>query len=261
MAVPVQAIVDQLLAAEKARVSLPQRLSDAYPGFTPQEAYAVQLAFIEAKKATGARVVGKKVGLTSPKMQEMFGVNEPDYGHLLDVMLVQSGGEIALSSLVQPKVEAEVAFVLQRDIRGPGVTVAAVLEATESVVPALEIIDSRITGWKITLPDTIADNASSGRVVVNRSAARLVADLDLAAVTMTLERNGAEISRGLGSAVLGHPAAAVAWLANKLAEFSMGLDAGELIMSGAISGAFDVHAGDHFSAHLSGLGSVGIRFG
>ncbi|MGH7961067.1 MAG: 2-keto-4-pentenoate hydratase [Candidatus Binatia bacterium] len=257
---PIQEIVGKLLRAEQDRAPLP-RFSETYPGFTPQDAYAVQLAWVEAKKSSGARVVGKKIGLTSPKMQEMFGVNEPDYGHLLDFMLHESGGKIPSSSLVQPKVEAEIAFVLQRDLRGPGVTREAVLEATECVIPALEIIDSRFANWKITLPDTVSDNASSGRVVLNRAAARSVTGLDLAAVEMTLEKNGTEISRGLAAAVQGHPAMAVAWLANKFAEFGQELRAGELIMSGAIAGAFDANAKDQFRAHLTGLGTVEVTFG
>lgn len=260
MAIPIQEIVSNLLRAEQDRSPLP-RFSETYPGFTPQDAYAVQLAWVEAKQSTGARVVGKKIGLTSPKMQEMFNVNEPDYGHLLDFMLHESGGVISLSSLVQPKVEAEIAFVLRRNLRGPGVTREAVLEATESVMPALEIIDSRFANWKITLPDTVSDNASSGRVVLNRSAARPVDELDLAAVEMVLEKNGEEINRGLASAVQGHPAAAVAWLANKFAEFGQELRAGEVIMSGAIAGAFDASAGDRFRASLTGLGTVEVVFG
>jgi 2-keto-4-pentenoate hydratase len=259
MAIAVQDIARQLIQADQQRSPLPP-LTATYPELTARDAYAVQLAWVEARKAAGATVVGKKIGLTSPKIQEMFGVNEPDYGHLLDVMLVESGGVIPLSSMLQPRVEAEVAFVLRRDVRGPGVTREAVLEATECVMPALEIIDSRIRDWKIALPDTIADNASSGRVVVNRAAARPVTGVDLAAITMTLERNGAEISRGVSAAVQGHPATAVAWLANKLAEFSVGLHAGELIMSGAITGAFPVNPGDHFRAHLSDLGTVEVTF-
>lgn len=259
MSVPIQHIVRQLLHAEAQRAPLPP-LTETYPGLTPQDAYAVQLAWVEARTAAGAKVAGKKIGLTNPKIQEMFGVREPDYGHLLDVMFVESGGVIPLSSLLQPRVEAEVAFILRRDLQGPRVTREAVLEATESVLPALEIIDSRIRDWKIALPDTIADNASSGRVVVNRAAARPPAGLDLAAITMTLERNGAEISRGMSAAVQGHPATAVAWLANKLAEFSVTLKAGELIMSGAITGAFPVSPDDQFRAHLNGLGVVEVAF-
>lgn len=259
MAVPIHDIVQQLLHADAHRAPLPP-LTETHPGLTPQDAYAVQLAWVEARVAAGAKVAGKKIGLTNPKIQEMFGVHEPDYGHLLDVMFVDSGGVLPLSSLLQPRVEAEVAFILRRDLHGPGVTREAVLEATECVLPALEIIDSRIRDWKIALPDTIADNASSGRVVVNRAVARAPAGLDLAAITMVLERNGTEISRGVSAAVQGHPATAVAWLANKLAEFSVALKAGELIMSGAITGAFPVSAGDQFRAHLSELGTVEITF-
>jgi 2-keto-4-pentenoate hydratase len=259
MAFPIQDIVGKLLQAERECAPLP-KLTETYPGMTARDAYAVQLGWVAAKTAAGAKVVGKKIGLTNAKIQEMFGVNEPDYGHLLDSMLVDSGGEIPLATLVQPRVEAEVAFLLRQDVRGPGVTLEAVLAATACVMPALEIIDSRISNWKIALPDTIADNASSGRVVLNRAAARPVTDLDLATVAMTLERNGTEISTGVSAAVQGNPALAVAWLANKLAEFSVGLQAGEVIMSGAITGAFPASRGDHFRAHLTGLGTVAVTF-
>lgn len=259
MTIPLHDIVQQLLRADTLRVPLPP-LTETYPGLTPQDAYAIQRAWVEARTAAGAKIAGKKIGLTNPKIQEMFGVHEPDYGHLLDTMVVESGTAIPLASLLQPRVEAEVAFILRRDLQGPGVTREAVLEATECVLPALEIIDSRIRDWNITLSDTIADNASSGRVVVNRAAARAPHGLDLAAITMVLERNGVEISRGVSAAVQGHPATAVAWLANKLAEFGVVLRAGELIMSGAITGAFPVSPGDHFRAHLSNLGSVEVTF-
>ncbi len=259
MGISVQDIAQQLLRAEQEKSLLPL-LTETYAGLTPQDAYAVQLAVVAAKTARGDRAVGKKIGLTSPKMQDLFGVREPDYGHLLQSMVIESGGLLACADLVQPKVEAEVAFFLGRDLQGPGVTLEAVLAATDWVCPALEIIDSRFHHWQITLADTIADNASSGRVVVNRADARSVTALDLAAVAMPLERNGNGVTQGSGAAVLGHPAAAVAWLANKLTEFGMGLRTGELILSGSIGGAIDAHPGDHFCACLSDLGTVKVTF-
>jgi 2-keto-4-pentenoate hydratase len=246
MAIPVQQIAQQLLQAEREKVPLPL-LTQTYPELTAQDAYTVQLAVIAAKTAQGDRIVGKKIGLTSPVMQNLFGVREPDYGHLLRSMVLDSGGALRCATLVQPKVEAEIAFFLGRDLAGPQVTSEAVLAATDYVCPALEIIDSRFHNWRITLADTIADNASSGRAIVNRAAARSVVELDLAAVAMTLECNGGEVTQGLGTAVLGHPAAAVAWLANKLAALGTELRAGELILSGSIGGAIDAHAGDFFA--------------
>jgi 2-keto-4-pentenoate hydratase len=156
-------------------------------------------------------------------------------------------------------VEPEIAFVLGRELRGPGVTREAVMEAAEYVTPALEIIDSRIRDWKITLPDTIADNASSARVVLGARRSRPGA-LDLGAAAMTLEKNGAVVERGLGSAVMGHPAQPVAWLANKLAEFGQTLAAGSVIIPGALCRAVEVGAGDSIVANFEGLGSVSVRF-
>ena len=205
------------------------------------------------------KVVGKKIGLTSIAMQKLIGVNEPDYGHLFDSMLVREGEPVPCSRLLLPKVEGEVAFVLKRRLKGPGVTIADVLRATEGVMASIEIVDSRVRDWKIKLEDSVADNASSARFVVG---SRLVdpAGIDLRLVGMVLEKNGEVVNTGAGAAVLGHPAASVAWLANKIGEFGIALEEGEIILSGALTAAVDARAGDSFLISFGGLGTVGVRF-
>ncbi|MGH7809550.1 MAG: 2-keto-4-pentenoate hydratase [Candidatus Binatia bacterium] len=247
-----------LYRAEKDRSAL-QPFTERYPKITQDEAYRIQLYLIEMKKADGARVVGKKIGLTSKAMQKMLNVDQPDYGHLLDNMVLQDGAACRVDELIQPKIEPEIAFVLDRELKGPGVTPPQVLAATRFVVPALEIIDSRIEGWKIKLCDTIADNASSARVVLGNSPRR-VDERDLKLVGMILEKNGDIVQTGAGGAVLGHPAVAVAWLANAVGQFGVSLGAGDIIMPGALCGAVDVSAGDLLQASFDGLGSVSVRF-
>jgi 2-keto-4-pentenoate hydratase len=174
-------------------------------------------------------------------------------------MVMENHGLISWSQVLQPRVEAEIAFVLKRDLQGPQVTVMDVLQATAYVVPALEIVDSRIIDWKIQLPDTIADNASSGLYVLGGKPLA-VDELDLAQVGMVLYKNGEMVNTGVGAAALGHPAACVAWLANKLSEFDIPLKAGEVILSGALSAAVNAEPGDHFRARFAHLGEVGVRF-
>jgi 2-keto-4-pentenoate hydratase len=234
-------------------------LTAAIAELTAADAYAIQLAGIDARKREGRRVVGKKIGLTSQAMQRMLNVDQPDYGHILEDMIVEDGGEFPVRNLIQPKIEPEIAFILDRDLKGPGVTAVQVLAATRFVLPALEIIDSRIEGWKIKLCDTIADNASSARVVLGGTPRR-VDQLDLKLIGMVLEKNGRVAQTGAGAAVLGHPANAVAWLANAIAQYGVTLQAGEVVMPGAISAAVDVAAGDLLRASFDGLGTVSVRF-
>ena len=248
----------ELYQAEKTKRVL-RPFTEKYSGITPEDSYRIQLALIEMKKADGAKVVGKKIGLTSKAMQKMLNVDQPDYGHILDNMVLQDAAAFRIDELIQPKIEPEIAFILDRELKGPGITPMQVLAATRFVVPALEIIDSRIEGWKIKLCDTIADNASSARIVLGNSARR-VDDLDLKLVGMVLERNGEIVQTGAGGAVLGHPAAAVAWLANAVGQFGVSLNAGDIIMPGALCAAADVGAGDLLQATFAGLGSVSVRF-
>jgi 2-keto-4-pentenoate hydratase len=250
-------IAARLDRAERDRVAIDPPAAAAK--LTVADAYRIQLINVERRVAAGRRIVGGKVGLTSVAMQKMMGVDEPDFGHLFDDMILQSGGECAVGALLIPRVEPEIAFVLSRELRGPGVTRADVLAAAEYVTPALEIIDTRIRDWKITLADTIADNASSGRVVLG-SGKTPPARYDLANIAMKLEKNGALIEEGVGSAVLGHPAEPVAWLANKFAEFGQSLAAGSIVIPGALCRAVPVAAGDAITASFGALGSVSVRF-
>jgi 2-keto-4-pentenoate hydratase len=251
-------VAEALYWAEVRREPI-EPLTDRYPELTVREAYEIQLLVVRRKMSEGARVVGKKIGLTSPAMQRMLGVDQPDYGHLLDRMQVAEGGMIECARLIQPRVEGEIAFLLKRDLVGPGVGIEHVVAATEAVVPALEVIDSRIREWRIRLADTIADNASSGLFVLGEPWHR-VEEFDLTEVEMSLRCRGEEVLRGRGEAVLGHPARAVAWLANALAELGTGLKAGEIVLSGSLGAARAVQPGDLVEADFGAFGRVSVHF-
>ncbi|MBS4213896.1 MULTISPECIES: 2-keto-4-pentenoate hydratase [Neobacillus] len=254
----VQYVYEQLKQAEESKKSIAP-LTELYPDLTIDEAYQVQLQMIGEKVQAGQKIVGKKIGLTSVAMQQLLGVDQPDYGHLLDTMEVSNQGTITLNDLFQPKVEGEIAFILNKDLTGPNVTVEDVLAATAYIAPALEIVDSRITDWKITLADTVADNASSGLFVIGDDRYAL-SDIDLRSIEMNLFKNGELVNTGYGSDVLGHPAECVAWLANKLSEYNVVLKAGEVILSGALSAAVVAEKGDRFTAGFSHIGKVEVSF-
>ncbi|HEX6513750.1 MAG TPA: fumarylacetoacetate hydrolase family protein [Chloroflexota bacterium] len=253
-----QEAADRLAEAERSRIAI-DPLTQLYPGISGADAYDVQLRQIAAKRTDGATVVGKKIGLTSKALQTQLGITSPDYGHLMDYFPVADGGEIPREQLIYPRVEPEIAFVLEKPLKGPGVNVAQVLAATRYVTPAFEIIDSRIKDWKIKFEDTVADNGSSARFVLGLEQ-RTVDEVDLRLVGMVFKKNGEDIANSSGAAALGNPAAAVAWLANALAEYGIGLEAGEIILPGALTKSFDANAGDTFSASYDGLGSVNVRF-
>lgn len=223
------------------------------------DAYNIQLYQIRQKVEKGAVIVGKKIGLTSKAMQEMLNVNEPDYGHLLNDMMYGDGDTITLNKFIQPRIEFEIAFVLKKDIAGPGVTMNDVIEATDYVIPALEIIDSRIKDWQIKFEDTVADNGSSAGAIMGSSTAKLD-NLDLSKVKMTVFRNDEYLDSATGSAVMGHPAEAVAWLANALGSYGISLHAGEVILSGALSKAIPIEDGDTFTAEFEHIGAVTATF-
>ncbi|WP_447653408.1 2-keto-4-pentenoate hydratase [Microbacterium sufflavum] len=228
-------------------------------GDTDQDAaYAVQSLGIARRVDGGRRIVGRKIGLTSPVVQAQLGVDSPDYGVLLDDMIHADREPLDLGRFLQPRAEAEVAFVLGRDLDSPTATVADVLRATEFVLPAIEVVDSRVAGWDIRLTDTIADNASSGAVVLGTTPRRLDG-LDLTALGMTLDRDGRPVSTGSGAACLGSPVIAVAWLAREVARRGQPLRAGEVILSGALGPMVDATAGV-FRARLDGLGEVRADF-
>ncbi|MFC0557632.1 2-keto-4-pentenoate hydratase [Halalkalibacter alkalisediminis] len=249
---------NQLLQAEQDRMGT-VALTEQDSTLTTQDAYKVQLEIIKQKLAQGQSIVGKKIGLTSLAMQKLLGVDEPDYGHLLDGMVVENGSELSFDRVMQPKVEAEVAFVLKKDLKGPNVTPLDVIQATDYVLPSLEIVDSRVKDWKIKLQDTIADNASSSHYVLGGKPVRLD-QVDLALAGMVLTKNGEIINTGVGAAALGNPINCVAWLANKLSEFDITLKAGEVILSGALSAAVEANPGDVFTAKIAHLGEVSVRF-
>ncbi|MBZ4654794.1 MAG: hydratase/decarboxylase family protein [Peptococcaceae bacterium] len=251
-------------AAEALRVAMINKqpisaLSEQKPDITIEEAYQIQLINVEEAVKAGKRIVGKKIGLTSVAMQKFLGVNEPDYGHLLDTMVWDEEIPISLSNLLQPKIEAEIAFVLSEDLQGPGVTLTDVLRATAGVIPSFEVIDSRVKDWKIKIQDTVADNASSAGITLG-SQLIPVNRVDLKYVGMVLQKNGQIIETAAGAAVMGHPALAVAWLANKLGSMGIGLKKGEIILSGSLTKAIEVKAGDVFVATFGGLGSVKAVF-
>ncbi|HQX06474.1 MAG TPA: 2-oxopent-4-enoate hydratase [Zoogloea sp.] len=234
-------------------------LLEREPDITIADAYRIQERFVARRVAAGEKVIGKKIGATSKPVQDFLGVYQPDFGILLSGMVYTEGDTIDLGRLIQPKAEAELAFVLKEDLKGPGITAMDVIRATDYVLPCFEIVDSRITDWKIKIQDTVADNASCGVFVVGRQHTD-PHSLDLAAASMQMWKNGAPAGSGLGSAVQGHPAEAVAWLANTLGAFGIPFRAGELILSGSLAPLVPAQAGDRFTMAIEGLGECSIAF-
>ncbi len=253
-----EAAVDRLAAA--AETGIPCAPVRELIGADAQDsAYAVQSALIASRVAGGARIVGRKIGLTSQAVQRQFGVFTPDFGVLLDDMVYADREPISLHRFLQPRVEAEVAFFLGADLGSTTTNVADVLRATEFVLPAVEIVDSRIAGWDITIGDTIADNASSGAVVLGATPLRLEG-LDLPSMGMVLEHRGQVISTGAGAACLGTPVAALAWLARTVARQGQPLRAGEIVLSGALGPMVAVTEAGSYRVRLDGLGAVHAVF-
>ena len=247
-----------LLDAYDTKVAIPP-LVQTYPGMTTEDSYAVQQLQIERRLSEGRTIKGHKVGLTSAAMQRQLGVDQPDYGHLLDDMFLLEHAPIPSSIYLQPKIEPEVAFVLKRRLSGPGGTVPEAISAVDYVLPALEIIDSRIENWKIGIVDTIADNASSGGLVLGSRPTRLE-DVDLRLVGCTLLRNGQVVATGAGGAVLGSPLNSLVWLANTVGALGVTLEAGHVILPGSVTAAQPVAPGDTYAAAFAGLGTVTARF-
>ena len=229
------------------------------PDMDPRDAFEIQLVNIGRRLDDGARVTGHKVGLASEAMQKMMGVDEPDYGHLLDTMEYLQDTAIEAERFCFPRVEVEVGFILGADIPPEGCTQAEAAEAIEWVVPSIELIDSRIKDWKITLPDTIADNASSCGYILGEQRVRL-ADIDVAAIEATLHKNGEFLAAGRSDAVLGNPLNSVGWLASTVADFGVRLRKGDVILPGTAIRAMDVAPGDRFVAEFAGLGTVTADF-
>lgn len=251
-------LADKLYEAEKNRVQI-SRLTDENPEMTVEDAYHVQLENVNRRLGCGEKLIGMKIGLTSQGMQKLLNVDVPDYGHLFSNMLLTDGQVCHVSELIQPKVEGELSFCLNKTLKGPGVTVADVYEATGYVVPSLEIVDSRIKDWKIKLQDTIADNGSSARFMVGSGMTR-IEKVDMRLTGMTMEKNGELVNSGTTAEVWGNPAAAVACLANMLSEFDIELKAGSIVMAGALTAAIPVEAGDVVTASFCGMGSATVKF-
>lgn len=259
--------MDQSTRAEAARMLLDcyatgkpiAALTATYADMTLEDAYAIQLLQIEELTSAGRTIKGHKVGLTSAAMQHLLGVDEPDFGHLLDDFFYLEHAPIPLDRFVQPRIEPEVAFVLKDPLRGPGITVPEAIAAIDFVLPALEIVDSRIEDWKIGLFDTIADNASSGALVLGSTPTAL-SDVDLRLGGAVMTRNGAVVGTGAGGAVLGSPINSLVWLANTLGARGVTLAAGHVVLPGSVCAMVPVAAGDTVTASFAGLGSVTARF-
>jgi 2-oxopent-4-enoate/cis-2-oxohex-4-enoate hydratase len=235
-------------------------LSDEHPTLGIDEAYRVSQRLLARRIADGERVVGKKIGVTSEAVQRMLGVHQPDFGFLTDAMHVQAGRDLPIGTqLIQPRAEAEIAFVLRSELRGPGITPEHVLAATEAVYPCFEIVDSRIRDWKIKIADTVADNASCGLFVLAREGVD-PRRVDLTGCRVEVHKNGALLSTGVGAATLGSPLVAVAWLANTLGGYGLRLQAGEIILSGSLVPLEPVRPGDVMRATITGLGELAVRF-
>ncbi|GHU21280.1 2-keto-4-pentenoate hydratase [Spirochaetia bacterium] len=253
----IAAFAAQLFDSERNRKAIPP-LTEQEFSISVDDAYKIQLENVKRVLGMGHVISGKKIGLTSPGIQKQLGVNEPDYGHLFAAMDCKDG-KVNTAALLQPKIEGEIAFILKADLSGGKVTRDDVLKNTDYVVAAFEIVDSRVADWKIKLPDTVADNASSGRYVLGAKKLKL-SEVDLPTVTMKLFKNGELAGEGSGAAVLGDPCLSVAWLANRLWDYSVILKAGEVILSGAFSAAPAAAKGDSFTAEFSSFGNVEASF-
>ncbi len=235
-------------------------LTDRWTDISIDDAYHVSLRMVERRLADGEKIVGKKIGVTSKVVQQMLNVHTPDFGFLTDAMHYRQGEDMPISKLlIQPRAEGEIAFVMARDLSGPGVTEADVLAATAYVSPCFEIVDSRIANWKIRYQDTVSDNASCGLFVIGDAKVD-PKTIDLPSVKMTVTKNGAFLSEGLGSAALGSPLTCVAWLANTLGQYGITLNAGDIVLSGSLVPLEPVVAGDVMSLHAEGLGECSVRF-
>jgi 2-keto-4-pentenoate hydratase len=245
---------EALYRARLDRVPIPP-LTETRPDLTLEDAYAIQQGLVRRLAADGGEVVGYKLGLTSAPMQEMLGVDTPDYGPVLSTMVQPDGATLRLDDHIQPRIEAEIALVLDEPLAGPGVSTLDAARAVGSAIAALELVDSRIEDWRIGLIDTVADLASCAQIILGARAVP-VDGFDLRLTGMVVRRNGMLADTGAGAAALGDPVAAVAWLANTLAPFGVTLEPGQVIMTGALHRAFPIEAGDLIEATFDRLGTV-----
>ena len=252
------ALGDELYAAMRDRVAV-EPLTTRFTDITIDDAYRVSKRMLGCRVAAGESLVGYKVGLTNPAVQAFFGIDQPDFGNLTDAMRFPNGAHVPVSKLlIQPRVEGEVAFVLKRGLKGPGVTPADVLEATDYVAASFEIVDSRVRDWQIRIADTIADNGSSGLFVIGAEGAD-PRTLDLSACEMTLLTDGNVVSTGSGAAALGSPLNCVAWLANALAAYGAELRSGDVILSGSLGAVVDAVPGTLMNVAITGIGAASVH--
>ena len=250
-----QAAADSLLEAERTRVVVPQ-LSKTYPQMTIEDAYDVQARWAQGRIAKGAKIIGRKIGLTSRAMQLASKMTEPDYGVMLDDALFKDGARIAAGTFIKPRLETELAFIMGEDLSGAGCQMHDVMRATEYVTPALEIIDYR-TEVPRAIVDTIADNAAFGAIVLGGRIFRPF-DVDVRWIGATLSKNGTIEESGVSAAIMGHPAAGIAWLVNKLAALGGGLKKGDIVLGGSFTRPIDIASGDVVFADYGPLGSIGL---
>lgn len=247
-------IADELLGAYGSRRTIAP-LTERFPGLGLDVAYRVQQRQVDRWVADGDRIVGHKVGLSSRAMQRMVGVDQPDFGHLTQSMIHQEQTPIPHGTFLQPRIEPEIAFVLGEPLKGPGVTTADAIRAIDFVLPALEIVDSRVSDWKIGIFDTVSDNASSGGVILGSTPAG-VRDVDLRLTGCNLYRNGELVATGAGGAVLGSPINSLVWLANTVGPLGTTLEPGHIVLPGSMTSAFSVSPGDVVVADIGGIGTA-----
>ncbi|URQ70447.1 fumarylacetoacetate hydrolase family protein [SAR86 cluster bacterium] len=252
--------ISRLLFESLQDCSTIEPLTESYPEITIDDAYEISKRFLSLREQNGEKIVGKKIGVTSDVVQKMLDVNQPDFGFLTDRMQIENKSTYKISQqLIQPRAEAEIAFVLNEDLRGPGIRKEDVLSVTEKIFPCFEIVDSRINNWQIKIQDTIADNASCG-VFLLGDGFNYQNDYELDKLEVKVSKNGEYLSSGYGSAVQGHPAEAVAWLANTLGKYNIPLLKGEIILSGSLVPLEPAIAGDHFYMELIGIGDCEVYF-
>lgn len=256
----IQALGDELYNSLRSQQTL-SPLTERQPEITIEDAYHISQRMVNNRlERDGERIVGKKIGVTSAAVQEMLGVFQPDFGFLTDAMEYPDGADIPIAgNMIAPRAEGEIAFRLKADLVGPGVTEQDVLDATATIMPCFEIVDSRIHDWKIKIEDTVSDNASCGVYVLGKNEVD-PRDFDLPSLKMTIHKNGEFNAEGLGNAVQGNPLTAVAWLANTLGEFGIPFKAGEVILSGSLAPLIPVVAGDKMSLEIEGIGGCSCQF-
>lgn len=253
---PIERLARDLVEAEaQARTIKP--FSEQFEGYTTADGYRIQAEAVKLKLSSGRRIIGKKIGFTSEKLRRQFRVSEPDYGVLMDDCILMEHEPLPTDRLIAPRVEAEIAFILKADLNKAGVTVADVVAATEGIMPAIEIVDSRFEDWWVTVPDTIADNAANARILLG-GVMRPLEEFDLRYIGLTIYKNGVLMDSASGANVFGNPVHAVVWLANRMYQLDMPLQKGEIIMSGSFTPVFPISSGDYVEAIFDRLGKVTV---